>query len=746
LAQLREQRHNYNINEVDSALEEISCRFDPNLYRQASAAAHVVLGHLFKHQRPELPFTSPDGRETAHVEELRGYQSQGLGIVYLSNHSSHLDEFIIDVLLDSLQMGLPLFAAGTNMMTLPNLAQILMIGSYTVQRRASGKVYLACLSNYCRAIAETGHQQGIFLEAWHGGARSRDGSLRFPRRLITLRGALSSAERDLVIQPAAISYAIVPEDLYLAGSGGAWGWVRGMGFWHTLLRLIMNPKRGLWRAAQDLYGRAYCTLTRPRLLSELRQLHAAERSELNFDEFVALTAMRDIAAAKKIMAVQLAARGLIRAEKSGRRDLMAALEEEREQIIEYHRATFNSEPDFEDFIAGQPLAKVLQDGLQTLKRRKITGWGKRQDGLPKVRARRALSFYATHGDRRLYSPTARENIVVSGSGDLSYVWAYLIGNRTLEEKRYLNASFTLYDSRSEAASEMGVERSLTGLYNEYRLPKNVFVTDDAPSAFKKANMVVMAPPLEELEAQIKNCLDNVEMPIRMVLLSNGFAPASNKLSFQIAMESLRAARTPVELFALAGPVNEFDLLRDLPGQFVLAGPNEGLREIGHLFRWNNLQVVIGDDPLGLHLALVLAEIYGVWRAFSRLGKDSETPPSPGSFATQVSVEANLWAEALGARKETFNAASPIWLTSLGVACLSRQAAELASEMFKQQGKTKENQSLLYSAKKSETNAAFRDKLRQSFISLKVQAEAHNLDLPIFYKAYAIFMGGGTVAG
>lgn len=741
LQQLEAQGHGFSLSEVDASLEDISCRFSSELHYTTSLAAHVIMGQVFQHQMDDNLFCSLDKREQKHAELLREYQKQGLGVVYLCNHSSHLDEFIVDEVLDNLKLGMPLFAAGSNLMVLKNLTEVLKLGSFTVQRRASGRVYLACMFSYCQAIAETGHQQGIFLEAWHGGARSRDGSLRYPRRLITLRGALAVESRDLVVQPIAISYSMVPEDLYLADKGGGMGWLRGMGFWRTFFRLIINPKWGFWRASKGLYGRAYCTLTRPRLLSELKEMHNESVGGMTLDEFVALTAMKDIAAAKKVMSSQLVARALLRARKNENLTLNAAFGQEKKQLIEYHQATFGTDPDLEDFILNNDEAKVLEDGRKTLKRRKVLKFGKDQKGLPRVNSERALSFYATHGDRRLYSPTARENVVVSGAGDLSYAWAYLIGNRTLEEKRYLNASFTLYDSRSEAAAEMGRERSLTGLYQDFRLPKNVFVTDDPTSAFKKANLVILAPPIDQLKTQIEACLLDVEMPVRLVLITNGFEPGSNKLSFQIALDAIKGAQTPVSLYALAGPVLESDLLQGTPGKVVLAGPLGGLREVGHLFRWPPLQVVVGEDPMGLHLATVLSEVYGIWSAYASLDKES-TLTNPGSYATEASLEAVQWAGLFGAEKDTFNSTSAIWLTSLSAASLSKRAKELASTMLKQQGKHKENISLLFSSKlkPGQEEPEFNLKLKQSFISLKYHADLQQLDVPVFYQAYTTFMG------
>lgn len=184
----------------------------------------------------------------------------------------------------------------------------------------------------------------------------------------------------------------------------------------TLLRMFTGPKRGFWRSMKDIYGRAYVTMPEPKLLSELRQEHQADPAGLNLDEYVALDAIRQIARTKKVMASQMVARGMMRARRRQENNLVQAVEAELEKVREYHQSTFGHPPDLEDFITQNPIERVVADGLATLKRRKVLArWGKDSEGLPRVLSEAGLAFYATHGDRRLYSPTAKENIVVVGA-------------------------------------------------------------------------------------------------------------------------------------------------------------------------------------------------------------------------------------------------------------------------------------------------------------------------------------------
>ncbi|MCA1989216.1 MAG: hypothetical protein LDL07_08735, partial [Desulfarculus sp.] len=288
-------------SQVEAHLEQISCRYDRDIHYWCAAAILATMTHVFDHHDVRAPFVSADRRELEHLDLLKRYRQDGLGVVYLSNHSSHVDEFIGEAFFSVNGLGLPLYAAGSNMMALEGLAKMFYIASYVVQRRGASKLYLSTLYNYCRAMSITGGQQTIFLEAWHGGARTRDGSLRYPRRLVTLRGAIDVPD-EVVVAPLAISYAVVPEDLSLAARGGGMCWFNGLGLWRALALSMIHPKTGLWRAAKGLYGRAYCTLCQPRTLGELKHMHARDIGGLSLDEFVALTAIRDIAKAKKVMA------------------------------------------------------------------------------------------------------------------------------------------------------------------------------------------------------------------------------------------------------------------------------------------------------------------------------------------------------------------------------------------------------------------------------------------------------------
>lgn len=749
MEQLAEEGIPADQKEIEALVAEVTHAYDHELHKLGSASMTTLMNGLFDQADPTRPFVSADGRDLAHLDELKEYRKQGIGVVYLVNHSSHLDEFLGAVLAMNVGLGLPLFAAGQNMMAIKSLEIILRIGSYIVLRRGASRQALSTLYNFCRAVSEIGNQQAIFLEAWHGGARSRDGSLRYPRRLVTLRGALA-AEKDVVVQPVAVSYSAVPEDLSLAARKGARCWVRGLGFWRTLARIPIHPRSWIWRSAQNLYGRAIVTMPGPVLLSQLKESHAADPGGLAMDEYVALYAIREIARTKKVMASQLVARGLMRARRQAtdapdgeaKSDLAMAVEYEKKLLFEYHHNTFDQDPDLEDFIRDHPMQEVVADGLKTLKKRGVLKrFGSDDHGLPAVQNEAGLAFYATHGDRRIYSPTADQNIVVVGANDWGFALTSLVGNRMLEEKKYLNASLTLYDSRPEIAQEMGITRHPVGRFEEYRLPKNAFVTSDPPSAFRKASEVILASAPRDVPAKARFMLEHAEQKLRVIVVTCGFEPESRRLPSQIIYDLAKElGRSDVEVYSLVGPVREEDLVDGMEATGILGGPASGREELSDLFSQPPLGVVQSDDPLGIQAAAILARVYAMWGNIKRRQGNMEGSARLGHYSAQAGAEAAKLVQALGGKAESMTAGSAAWTaiyTAEGLAGPLREYARKVVNAAKKSG------DMAKAAEKVVRQIADQGIKLQTYYDLDAAwhiARKAGLDLPILSEAHDALWG------
>ena len=730
-----------DLKAMERNLESIAIRYDREVYIYGITAAVTLVNGFFTQHDPEASFLSPDRREVAHIAKLQEYSKQGLGVIYLINHSSHLDEFLLAALLSQHDLCLPAFAAGDNMMAIESIARIFWASSYVVRRRGADRSYMAALFNYCRALGECGGQQGIFLEAWAGGARSRDGSLRYPRRLVTLRGALA-CEEEVVIQPVSISFSVVPEDLSLAARKGAYTWLRGLGLLPTLGRMVGHPRSWIWRSIQGLYSRAYVTLPEPRLLSDLKASHSADRQGRELDELVALTAISDIARSKKVMASQLTARGLQRARGQGMRDLNAATKAELESLTEYHLETFGVEPDLEDFIRENPISLVVADGLKTLRRRGVV-WPLMRDEkkLPKVRNARGLGFYATHGDRRLYSPNAKQNLVVVGAGDWGFALTYHLGNRMLEGRHYLHASLTLYDPRRELVDHLIYDRSPEGRFAEQRLPKNAFVTADPPSAFKKATEVVLACPAQFLAEQVRVILAQAEQGLKLVVASRGLAPEPPYLPVAMVRQmAANAGRGDVAVYALGGAVGTGDLVEGRSSRLVLAGPAADRGELAKLFTLDPIAVAVSDDPVGVNLAGVLSRVYGMWAGYlSKVGRMNRGSTA-GCYLADASAEAIAMARALGGAEKSFSAASTAWSAAFAAGGLGGQARDFGRRLGGQARKGRELPSVARRLARQWAEEG-RPLIAWNDLDLAIKmAASRRVEMPILTEAWTTLMG------
>jgi glycerol-3-phosphate dehydrogenase len=727
--------------EIQSHMDVISCRYDLDLHRSARAAILNIVTTLFETRSLSDLYVSKDQRELRHLPKLKAAQEEGIGVVYLVNHTSHFDEFILDIFLDSLGLSLPLFAAGLNMMFTPSLTRLFRLGSYVIIRKGASRSYLSSLHHYCQALAEMGKPQGIFLEAWSGGARTRDGSLRIPRRLVTIQGALS-ARGDVLVQPVSLSYSRVPEDLELSEGRSLASWAGGNHLFRSLLKNPLHPLRALAGGFKGIYGRTFVSFSEGRLLSELKSEWSRDSQGLELDEYAAQYAIREIARDKKIMSANLTALALQTALKNGSGDLEAAAEEAAAEIRDYHRRVFDAEPDFEDFIRDQPLKAAVDDGLKSLISRGILGGRPRfSNKIPKIRHPHALSYYATHSDRRLYSPSARENIVVCSEGAWGYALAWFLGRRTLNDRRFHNSSLSVYNPSEEDTQSLG-ETRVHGDFPQVRLPKNVFPTSDAVEAFRKANQVVVATPPASVSATLSAIFNSALALKSVILASRGFDPLSHRLPIQIAWEaSVAAGRPELEIMALSGPFLPEELIGEKGGLWILAAPERvGKLHEASLFKNGSFKVFVSDDPVGVQTAAALADAYALYGAYLKSHRELKDPRDMAGFVREASGEAKRLAMALGARPRTFDSDNPAWNSEFLQAALSwsaspslKQAALGGREAAMNLGLTDEKK----------PQVVWPDRAFQGYSSIRsayLIGKNLSLSLPHLERAHEIFLG------
>jgi glycerol-3-phosphate dehydrogenase len=346
------------------------------------------------------------------------------------------------------------------------------------------------------------------------------------------------------------------------------------------------------------------------------------------------------------------------------------------------------------------MSEVVEDGLVSLKSRSvIKGSLDYSERLPKVISTHGLSYYATHSDRRLYSPAAKENMVVCGGSLWGFSLVTFLGRRTLNDRKFHNSSLSLFDPSEELIQELNDTRERPE-FEGVRLPKNVFPSSDNTEAFRKANLVVIATPPGSVAQTLSSIFDNAKSLKTVILASRGFDPLSHRLPIQIAWEaSVAAGRPELEIMALSGPFLPKDLIEETGGLWVLAGPAPPPGERppeASLFRNGRFKVIVSDDPVGVQMAAALVDAYALYGAYLKSHRELKEPRQMADFVREVSGEAKKLAMALGAHPNTFDSDNPAWNSEFLLAALSwtrepilKQAAIGGRDYLAAQGLTDE---------------------------------------------------------
>lgn len=153
------------------------------------------------------------GGEKERIRQL----SEKYNLLYAPRHQSHLDSIEMAYGLSKLNLPIPRYAAGINLMTSPFWEWMLKsLGAYAVDReRIRNSLYLECLTVYSTLLLESGIPSLVYPE----GTRSRTGGI-VPIKTGILKTAIDAFRNtgsEIVVVPIAISYETVPEDKEFCG-------------------------------------------------------------------------------------------------------------------------------------------------------------------------------------------------------------------------------------------------------------------------------------------------------------------------------------------------------------------------------------------------------------------------------------------------------------------------------------------------------------------------------------------------
>ena len=157
-------------------------------------------------QHPLYPILRKVRRIPEGIEHPAQATAAG-GVVYVSNHKSHLDYLIEPLVLDDAGIRPPVLAAGINLFGGPlGLLHRHVTGAIPIRRNSKDPVYLVTLKAY---VAEALKRRDLLYYA--EGGRSYTGELKAPKTGL-LQAAVQAGRADLAIVPVAIAYDLVLED------------------------------------------------------------------------------------------------------------------------------------------------------------------------------------------------------------------------------------------------------------------------------------------------------------------------------------------------------------------------------------------------------------------------------------------------------------------------------------------------------------------------------------------------------
>jgi len=189
----------------------------------------------------------PEGLEHPTQATARG------GVVYVSNHKSHLDYLIEPLVLDDHGIRPPVLAAGINLFGGPlGLLHRHITGAIPIRRNSKDPVYLATLKAY---VAEALKRRDLLYYA--EGGRSYTGEFKSPKTGL-LQAALQAGRSDLSIVPLAIAYDLVLEDRIMTRAAAR---RRSRPFAHEVAEMM--------RAAVGYRSRAFVTFGEPIPIGDL---------------------------------------------------------------------------------------------------------------------------------------------------------------------------------------------------------------------------------------------------------------------------------------------------------------------------------------------------------------------------------------------------------------------------------------------------------------------------------------------
>lgn len=729
---------------VDDMVRDTMPGYDPDIHAPLRLALYFLLEHVFDQTGMHQPFVETE----ADIGQLIPLRAEHRSLVWAPNHTSNIDSPMVGVVMDVNGFGLPHFAAGANLMTVPFTEHLLMgMNCLKIlrqfdnpQRAALYKQVLACT---CRALTQREEDFIVFVESNNrAGARTRNGTLRLPDRLRVIEGIVD-AEADAVIVPVAVSYSRVPETQKMITGSGTFSILRyprpdpgpacAAPADATLAERCFARLLGRYR---NTYGKACVVIGRP---FSVKDLLTSDKQARNGDDAqrVGEEAMRQVARVKKVLPSQVVAEALEDFREVNLATLTDRVRREIDQVEQYHQTTYGEGANFSREFQGDA-TEVVEAGLSMLAQSRIVRRRRWFTPTVRVRERDMLAYYGNMADHRLFSADFREKVAVIGAGRWGYTLCHVIGEKFLNDRAFERHSIVIFDTREEITRAIQERRIHPHFSEGVEIPKIVHPKFSYKDAIDGAKCIVIATTSSRIREVVEHVGRYASRELDLVIATKGFDRDTLQLMPEVAREVLARFHPPepIHLFTLSGANIAAEVIAGHPCATVIAGAEPiFLPRVATYFSGAQFRVYTNNDLIGTALAGAAKNPYATMYACAaalELGQNYL-----GEFAMLATEEIVRLAQAMGASARTFTEGHAWWpdfhATSLGGRS-SRFGKLLgqhwsADRILKRFAETKEAAETYHSTK-----------------ALSELGRRHNVPMPIIALLYRMVYEGEPATG
>ncbi len=720
---------------VEADVRDILPTYNVETHKRFRLIAYFLLDLIFDHSGCSGFFIErPSDKENLDFIPPR----LSISKVLAANHSSNIDDILVGDLADSFRLGLGHFAAGANLMILPQVEQIMKeLNSIKVKRTIRDEkyagLYKLILEKTCETLTDCGEDFIIFPEANNRqGARSRNGTLRLPERLKVVDGILDSA-KDAMVIPIAVSFSRVPEYYTLIHGKRKYNFLRHRRRSFRFQRDYGNGNRpfpllfhNILMSYRDIYGRACASVGEP---FSIKQFLADQGDTEDPARLVAEESMRRVAKVKKVLPSHVVAEAIEAGDKISIPHLSQQIQTEIEKITQYHLNTFDAEPNFSyEFEMGPKT--VMEVGLRDLGLMHIISRGRVFFRYRvTVNDRHSLAYYGNMSDHRLYSPDYDDKVCIIGAGQWGYTIAYVIGNKFLEDPAYRRHSVVIYDTREEITQALKNQGVHPRFFPGMPVPKIVYPKFSYKDAISESKVIIAATPSDRFEEVIDHVCKYASRELDLVIATKGFSHQTADLLPVVAKQKIDRAKLEhnIHISVLSGANIASEVIRGEICSTQLAGLRaERIEKLKRMFENNRFLVYTSNDPIGTALAGAAKNPYAtIYAAAKTFGMGENYL---GEYFMAATNEVIRLGVALGADPKTFTE-SHAWWPDLHATSMAGRSSKFGNVLGEKRHGRKVQQ--LY-AERNETIETF-----HSIASMYRLANRLGVKMPIIELGYQI---------